>query len=61
MARKPKLPRLLRIREVAQMLNVNPETLRRWDRQGKFKAIRIDSRGDRRYRSDEILKMIEKI
>lgn len=43
------------------MLNVNPETLRRWDRQGKFKAIRIDSRGDRRYRSDEILKMIEKI
>ena len=46
--------KLLRIREVAEMLGVNPETLRRWDRSGKLKAIIISKRGDRRYRKEDI-------
>lgn len=52
-------PRLLKIGEAAEMLSVNPETLRRWDRQGKLKAVIISKRGDRRYRKQDIEKFIE--
>jgi len=54
-----KVVRLLKIREAAEMLSVNPETLRRWDRDGKLKAIIISKRGDRRYRKEDILKLID--
>lgn len=50
--------KLLGIREVADMLGVNPETLRRWDREGKLKAIVISKRGDRRYQREDIEKFI---
>lgn len=50
--------KLLRIREAAEMLGVNPETLRRWDRQGRMKAIKIGKRGDRRYHREDIIKLI---
>lgn len=59
MAKKIKL---LRIREVATMLSINPETLRRWDRQGRLKAVRIGKRqgvGDRRYKREDIEKLIK--
>jgi len=55
MAKKTKL---LKIREAAETLGVNPETLRRWDRDGSFKAIRIGKRGHRMYDEAEILKKI---
>ncbi len=42
------------------MLDVNPETLRRWDREGKLKAIIISKRGDRRYKKEDIEKYIYK-
>ena len=51
--------KLLRIREAAEMLGVNPETLRRWDREGKLKAIIISKRGDRRYKREDIEKFVE--
>lgn len=51
--------KLLRIREAADMLGVNPETLRRWDRQGRLKAIKIGKRGDRRYRQEDIARLIK--
>ena len=49
----------MKIREAAEILNVNPETLRRWDRSGKLKAIIISKRGDRRYKKEDIEKMME--
>lgn len=52
--------KLLRIRQVAEMLGVNPETLRRWDRDGTFKAIRIGRRGHRMYDKNDIMKLIER-
>lgn len=52
---------LLRIKEAAKMLGVNPETLRRWDRSGKLKAIVISPRGDRRYSKEDIEKFINSI
>ena len=54
-----KVVKLLKIREAAEMLSVNPETLRRWDRSGKLKAIIISKRGDRRYKEGDILKLID--
>ena len=39
-----KLPELLTIRQVAKILNVHPTTLRRWDKIGKLKAIRVGTR-----------------
>lgn len=54
-----KVIRLLKIREAAEILSVNPETLRRWDRSGKLKAIIISKRGDRRYRVKDIEKFIK--
>lgn len=43
------LPKLLTIRQAAEILNVHVETLRRWDKSGKLKAIIMNERGDRRY------------
>ena len=51
--------KLLRIKEAAEMLNVNPETLRRWDNEGRLTAVRIGKRQDRRYRIEDIHKVIE--
>lgn len=46
---KNELPKLLTIRQVAEILNVHVETLRRWDKSDKLKAIIVNKRGDRRY------------
>lgn len=57
---KNKTIKLLRISEAADMLGVNPETLRRWDKvYGKPQPIIISSRGDRRYKKEDIEKFIE--
>jgi site-specific DNA-methyltransferase (adenine-specific) len=57
---KNDLPKLLKIKEAAKMLEVNPETLRRWDKSGDLVAIRFGKRKDRRYREEDIKKFIEK-
>ncbi len=49
------LPDLLTVREVADILRVSPLTIKRWGKRGKLPAIRINSRGDRRYRKEAIL------
>ena len=46
---------LLTLEQVANILNINKETLRRWDDSGKLKAVRIGSRKDRRYRKIDII------
>lgn len=57
----PRTIKLLRIREVAEMLGVNPETLRRWDKSGKLKPIIISKRGDRRYKKEDIVRFLKKL
>lgn len=52
------LPKLLTIRQAAEVLNVHVETLRRWDKAGKLKAIRVNERGDRRYNPKDLEKMM---
>ena len=48
------LPDLLTVREVADILRVSPLTIKRWGKRGKLPAIRINSRGDRRYKKEAI-------
>lgn len=57
---KESLPKLLTIRQAAEILNVHVETLRRWDNSGKLKAIIVNERGDRRYDPRDIEKFLEK-
>jgi excisionase family DNA binding protein len=49
------LPDLLTVKEVAQLLRVSTLTIKRWGKRGKLPAIRINSRGDRRYRKESVL------
>lgn len=53
------LPKLLTIRQAAEILNVHVETLRRWDKSGKMKAIKVNERGDRRYKPEDLEKIIK--
>lgn len=49
---------LLTISEAAALINVHPETLRRWDRDGTLVALKVNERGDRRYRKSELLEFM---
>lgn len=52
------LPDLMTIREVAELLRVSPLTIKRWGKKGKLPAIRINSRGDRRYKKDVVMRLL---
>jgi len=49
------LPDLLTVKEVAQLLRVAPLTIKRWGKRGKLPPIRINARGDRRYKKESVL------
>lgn len=52
--------KLLTIRQAAEILNVHVETLRRWDKAGKLNAIKVNDRGDRRYKREDVEKFISR-
>jgi excisionase family DNA binding protein len=45
---------MLTTSEVARLLNVHINTVRRWSNQGILKTYRIGSRGDRRFYREDI-------
>ena len=45
---------MLTTSNVARLLNLHVNTVRRWSNQGILKAYRIGSRGDRRFRWEDI-------
>lgn len=49
---------MLTIAETARLLNVHINTVRRWSDQGLLKAYRIGTRGDRRFRQEDIYSFI---
>jgi excisionase family DNA binding protein len=48
------MPDLLTVREVAEVLRVSTLTIKRWGKRGKLVPIRINSRGDRRYKKEAV-------
>ena len=54
MANRKEIDAMLTVSEVAELLNVHINTIRRWNNQGILKAYRIGSRGDRRFRQEDI-------
>ena len=54
MAKRKDINGMLTISEVAQLLNVHINTVRRWSNQGTLKTYRVGSRGDRRFRQEDI-------
>jgi len=49
---------MMTVRQVAQLLHVHPNTLRRWCNNGRIKAYRITPRGDRRFKREEIARFL---
>jgi len=45
---------MLTTSEVARILNLHINTIRRWSNQGILKAYRIGTRGDRRFKKEDI-------
>lgn len=45
---------MLTTSDVARLLNVHINTVRRWSNQGVIRAYRIGSRGDRRFRQEDV-------
>jgi excisionase family DNA binding protein len=53
-------PKLLTLKQACEILNCHPNTLRAWDEKGYLVAVRLGSRRDRRYRKEDIMKLLEK-
>jgi len=45
---------LIRVKDVARLLNVHVNTVRRWSNSQILKPYRINLRGDRRFRREDI-------
>ncbi|OGN97260.1 MAG: hypothetical protein A2Z77_06465 [Chloroflexi bacterium RBG_13_51_36] len=58
MADNDQMNDMLTVREVARLLHVHPNTLRRWTNNGRLKAYRITPRGDRRFKREEIARFL---
>ncbi len=51
---------MLTTSEVAYLLNVHINTVRRWSNLGILKAYRLGSRGDRRFKQEDITSFFSK-
>ena len=55
---KKELPELLTLEEASAVLKCHPNTLRQWDKKGILVALRFGARGDRKYRKNDIMKLL---
>ena len=58
MASGTEIEPMMTVREVARLLNVHSNTVRRWSDRGVIRAYRITRRGDRRYRREDIARFL---
>ena len=59
MVKKREFSELLTLKETSKILKVHPNTLRQWDEKGILRAIRFGQRKDRRYKKEDILRLIK--
>jgi excisionase family DNA binding protein len=55
-----KKQKLLTLRQASEILGLHPNTLRNWDNDGTLKAVRVGSRGDRRYLKEDVERLLKK-
>lgn len=55
------MEKLLNVKQAADLLNVSPETLRRWDNSGKFKSLRHPINNYRAYSEEQIFHLVEEM
>jgi len=60
MENKADIGPMLTTGEVASILNVHINTVRRWSNQGLLKTYRIGSRGDRRFMKEDVVNFLDK-
>ena len=51
------LSMLLTVRDVTRLLHIHSNTARRWGNQGILQTYRINSRGDRRFVSNDVYRL----
>lgn len=51
---------LVTVKKAAEMLNVSPQTLKRWDKTGKLKAVRHPMNNYRLYRVVDLQAFVKK-
>lgn len=49
----------LRVSEASKLLGVHANTLRNWDKQGILKPVRVGVRKERRYKREDVMKLLE--
>ena len=52
---------MLTVREVARLLHIHSNTVRRWSDLGIIRAYRIGPRGDRRFRREDIARLLDEL
>jgi excisionase family DNA binding protein len=52
---------MLTVREVAVLVHIHVNTLRRWSDRGLLKAYQINRRGDRRFRQGDVALFLAKM
>ena len=59
MTRHKPISSMLTTSDLAHFLNVHINTVRRWSNGGMIKAYRIGTRGDRRFRKEDIAHFLQ--
>ncbi|OGO31594.1 MAG: hypothetical protein A2Z29_02905 [Chloroflexi bacterium RBG_16_56_11] len=52
---------MLTVKDVARLLNIHVNTVRRWSDQNIIKSYRVTSRGDRRFRQEDIARYLAEL
>ena len=50
---------LLTVGQVARLLYMHPNTIRRWSNKGILESYRISERGDRRFKKEDVVLLSE--
>jgi len=61
MASSNEMGPMLTVREVARLLHIHGNTVRRWSDQGRIRVYRITPRGDRRFRREDIARYLAEL
>jgi excisionase family DNA binding protein len=61
MVRDDEMGPMLAVREVARLLHIHSNTVRRWSDRGIIRAYHITPRGDRRFRREDIARFLAEL